>query len=59
MQKGTIVRDTQNTNGMLYKGTEVTIKERACSCSKGVNNIRVEDSLGRTYWIGNNDILIE
>lgn len=56
--KGTIVKDTQTTNGMLYKNTKVVIKGRSASKTKKSTNIMVEDAAGRCYWVSNADILI-
>ena len=55
---GTIVKDTQTTNGMLYKNTKVIIKERGSTKTRNSNIIRVEDAVGRCYWVSNADILI-
>ena len=56
--KGTIVKDTQTTNGMLYKNAKVIVKERGSTKTRKSNTIRVEDAVGRCYWISNADILI-
>ena len=56
--RGTIVKDTQTTNGMLYKNTEVVVKERSSSKTKRSTTIMVEDAAGRCYWVSNADILI-
>ena len=53
-----LILDKQTVSGMLYKGSVVTVKELACSCSKGKDNIRVEDNTGRFYWVRNSDILV-
>lgn len=58
-KKATIVRDTQTSNGMLYKKAKIKIIEVGCTCNKGKNNIKVEDQLGRIYWISNADLLID
>lgn len=57
--KGIIVKDTQTTNGMLYKNTKVVVKERSSSKTKRSTTIMVEDAAGRCYWVSNADILIE
>jgi hypothetical protein len=52
-----LVVDKQTTNGMLYKNSIVIVQEIICTC-KGKDNIRVEDTTGRMYWVRNSDILI-
>jgi hypothetical protein len=42
---------------MLYKNSIVIVQEIICTC-KGKDNIRVEDTTGRMYWVRNSDILI-
>jgi hypothetical protein len=52
-----IVENVETVNGMLYKGSEVTIVEVVCKC-QGKNNIKIEDATGRIYWVTNRNILI-
>ena len=53
-----LVFDKQTTNGMIYKGSVVTVVEIACSCSQGKDNIKVEENTGRVYWVRNSDIIV-
>lgn len=53
-----MVENIETENGMLYKGSEVTVVEVACKCSAGKNNIKIEDATGRIYWVTNRNILI-
>ena len=49
---GTITRDIQTPDGMLYKKTKVRIRE-----VKNKEDIRVTDMAGRIFWIKLHDIL--
>ena len=53
-----IQEDIPSVNGMLYKNTKVIVKERGATKTRKSNTIRVEDAVGRCYWISNADILI-
>jgi len=53
-----MVESVQTSNGMLYKGTVVTVVEVVCKCKAGKNNIKIEDATGRLYWVSNKNILI-
>ena len=53
-----MVENVETENGMLYKGSEVTVVEVSCKCTAGENNIKIEDATGRIYWVTNRNILI-
>jgi|21_taG_2_1085346.scaffolds.fasta_scaffold02602_2 hypothetical protein len=57
-KKAVATKDIPSSSGMLYKKSKVTVMEMKCSCSHGKQNIRVEDASGRSFWVGNEDILI-
>jgi len=57
-KNATTTKDVQSSNGMLYKDSKVTVMEVKCACTHGQQNILVEDTSGREFWVGKHDILI-
>ena len=57
-RSATITKDIQDTHGMLYKGSSVTVLEQECTCTHGQKNILIEDKSARKFWVGKHDILI-
>ncbi len=57
-KKGIVTKDVHSANGMLHKKSKVTVVEVKCTCTHGDQNILVQDSSGRDFWIGKHDFLI-
>jgi|TARA_R110000822_G_scaffold255356_1_gene381508 hypothetical protein len=49
--RGTVQRDIQDVDGMLYKGTRVRIEQQIGEA------LQVSDAVGRLFWIKPVDIL--
>ena len=51
-----IVKDIPSINGMLHRDTTVKIDEITLGGSVVRGNIRVVDSLGKIWWVNEEDI---
>ena len=56
--KAKIKKDIPSINGMLHKGTFVKIDEITLGGSVVHGNIRVLDTLGKIWWVNQEDLNI-
>ena len=54
-QKATVLRDIPSVDGMLYKGTIVTIDEIGFPDK----DLRVKDDLGKIWYISLSDVIVK